>query len=321
MEGAMALTQYNTYLQTYIQAAFDNHALFNGSFPIINFNPNWTAPAGNTTNYKVLVPDTNTWDVPYANTDAGLSALVSSAGIAPVARRMRYVKLADFEADRDGALGVLEQAASIIVDNYAYNVETLLLNSITPATMSGALSATHLNDEKANSFSWTGVMKAVYASKNPTNMRYVFVHPTVLASSNLYATLDTPSSTITGPIRAANLNVVGEKNGMVIISSDRVNLQGNVYESVILGDNAFSVQYQRNFATNIFYDPRYEGGSWVVSYHVGIAPAINGISYAGAAGTDLAGVADATMEAQASWARIANMRDNQYPIAVLRSLV
>jgi hypothetical protein len=98
-------------------------------------------------------------------------------------------------------------------------------------------------------------------------------------------------------------------------------LQGNVYETVICGDNAFSVQYQRNFATNIYYDPRWEGGSWIVSYHVGISPAINGISYAGSAGTDIAGVSDATIAAQASWARITGIRDNQYPLAVLRSLV
>jgi hypothetical protein len=317
----MALTQYNTYLQNYIAATFDNHALFNGNFPIINFNPEWVVPAGNTTNYKVLTPDTNTWDSPKANHNSGLSALDSSAGIAPVLRRMRYLKLADFEADRDGANGILNEAAKIIVDNYAYNVETMLFDHITPAAMSGALSATHMNDEKALSFSWSGVMKAVYASKNPTNMKYVFVHPTVLASSTIYNQLDAPSSTITGPIRAAGLNVIGEKNGLVIISSDRVNLQGNVYETVICGDNAFSVQYQRNFATNIYYDPRWEGGSWIVSYHVGISPAINGISYAGSAGTDIAGVSDATIAAQASWARITGIRDNQYPLAVLRSLV
>lgn len=319
----MALTQLNAVLQGYIDASFDEQPLINGGLPIINFNPEWTAPQGNSATYRVLLPDTSTWDTPQPAVDAGLSAFSSAQGIAPVLRRNKNNKLADFEADRDGATEVLGQAAQIITDNFIYNTTNLLLGSIVPAAVSGSLSSIALNDESAKRFSWTGVMTAVYKNGAAPAFRYVFVHPEVLATSNLYATLDTPSSTITTAIRelGAGIKFIGQKNGLAIFSSNLVKKVGSVYETVCLTDNAFSVQFQRNFSTNIYFDPRFEGGSTVVGYKVSMAPIINGLNYAGAAGTDLGGVSDALLGTQASWTRISSIRDNQYGVAVLRSLV
>jgi len=90
-----------------------------------------------------------------------------------------------------------------------------------------------------------------------------------------------------------------------------------VHDSIVFGDNSVHLQYQLQ-DYNVYYDPKYEGGSSVVTAKVGYGLAINGTSFTGTVGTDLNGVT--TMGTATNWSKLTNIRNDQIRVAVLKSL-
>lgn len=318
----MALTQYESQLEGYMAAEVnDNIFVNNPQMPIIKSDADASFSQGNLWKTRHLVEDTSTWQIPTANTDAGLSAYSSDAQYLPVLRRGHFLKLGDAEALRDGASNVLENTGILFARHFASNFENVLFNRVIPSVMSGCASGTHWNNMSSSAFDWDYVMQKIYTTENASSIKYVFMHPDVANGVSLWNTLDTPSTTQTTPIKPfGGAKLVGQKNGLYIFVSSLLHKTGTVYQTVAMGDGAILFDYQsKDYGVKIFEDQRHEMGATISKYLASFSVGINGISYGGSP-TALGGASDAEIGTASNWSKLTNIRSNQIPVVAVDSL-
>jgi hypothetical protein len=110
----------------------------------------------------------------------------------------------------------------------------------------GSLTGTHLVDKSSSAFTWDYVMEAAYLTGQPSDFKYVYMHPTVAKTYKLWDYLDTADVTRTSPVRPmASAKYAGMKDGMHIFLSDLVGSSNNVYNTYVFGDNALYIDFQK----------------------------------------------------------------------------
>lgn len=321
----MSLVQLNEQLSSYMAAELEENVLLNGEVGIVRYDTNPNFSMGNTYTYRQLVEDRTTWQSPTASTDAIFSRFTADSGVAVIQRKGHFVVLGDAEALQMGAASVIENTGTLFARNFIYNVETHLFTNVLGGAFNatnGSLTGTHLVNKSSSAFNWDYVMEAAYLTGQPSDFKYVYMHPDVAKSYKLWDYLDTADVTRTSPVRPmASAKYAGMKDGMHIFLSDLVGSSNNVYNTYVFGDNALYIDFQKRFGTKIWIDDEFEGGATKAKYFVAHACGVNGLTYSGATPSTLAGATDATIATGASWTKMTNIRSNQIKIAKVASLV
>jgi hypothetical protein len=322
----MALTTFNSQLNDYLVAELDTNVLIgNTDVNILSIDNDAAFSQGNTYYTRHLIDDTTTWQTVTASTDMAYSAFTSDQAIAAVCRRGLYKKLGNAESEQVGMdFGKnIENVGRVFGNNFAYNIEGLLLDKVVNAAVGSSISATHLLDMSSSAYDWDYTMQAIYDAGNPGEYQAVFMHSDVASAYKIYDELDTISTSITTPIRPfKNAKFAGMKNGLYIYITDRVTKASTVYSTVAVGLNAFYLDWQKStgITTNVFFDPKLEGGAILASYNASFACGIVGLTYSGSAPTDFRGATDVEYGTSTNWSRLTNARDNQIRVTVVKSL-
>ena len=293
---------------------------------LVRVDTNPIFSAGNTHTRKGRVYDQTADQVPTANTDVTVHSLSSYSLISAVLRRAQSYgneDLASVAGDED-IDALARDIAANLAHNQAYWSEYRFFKYVIPAIYGagGVLNASHVVDASGEVFDYTMIASALkLLGENFGMVDTVIMHSSIYHGAQISTMLTAqPTYDAIPEFRAQAATYQGNIGNLRVYINDRVYESGAVYDTLLGARGAgfmaaqisSEVEYERSATKAAGTD------IWVNRY--AHAFGVEGITYAGAAPTVIGGVADATLQATASWAKITGWVPSQTPLVVIKSL-
>jgi hypothetical protein len=290
----------------------------------LDTNPIFTT--GNTHTRKGRVYDLTADQTPTAATDLTVNALSSYSLTSPIIRRAQSYGNEDLASVAGGedVDALARDIAANLAHNQAYWTEYRLFKYVVPAIFGsgGILNATHVVNESDAVFDYTMVAAALkLMGENFGLLNTLIMHSTVYHGAQISTMLTAqPAYDAIPDYRSQAVTYQGNIGNMRVFINDRVYETGGVYDTIVCAPGTMFAATQ--IAGQIEYERKatLAAGTDVWINRYAHALGVEGVTYAGAAGTTIGGITDATLQATASWAKITGHVASQTPLVVIKSL-